>query len=39
MPVRAIQANDRKALRRSLVRYHRRREKIVPELLAGLLQS
>jgi DNA-binding GntR family transcriptional regulator len=36
--VGAIRAQDRKALRRSLVRYHRRREKIVPELLAGLLQ-
>src|SRR3954452_18963127 len=37
--VRALQARDRKALRRNLVRYHRRREKIVPELLAGLLQA
>jgi DNA-binding GntR family transcriptional regulator len=37
--VRALQARDRKALRRNLVRYHRRREKIVPELLGGLLQA
>jgi DNA-binding GntR family transcriptional regulator len=35
--VRAIEANDRKALRRSLVRYHRRRERVVPQLLAQLL--
>lgn len=35
--VRAIQANDRAALRRSLVRYHRRRERVVPQLLAQLL--
>ena len=35
----AVQANDRKALRRALVRYHRRREKIIPELLARMLQG
>lgn len=35
--VRAISSCDRKALRRSLVRYHRRREQIVPQLLASLL--
>lgn len=34
--VRSLQARDRKALRRSLIRYHRRRERIVPELLAAL---
>jgi len=37
--VRALQAHDRKALRSSLVRYHRRRLRIVPELLAALLDS
>jgi DNA-binding FadR family transcriptional regulator len=37
--VRALQAHDRKALRRSLVRYHRRRLRIVPELLAKMLQG
>jgi DNA-binding GntR family transcriptional regulator len=31
--LRALKAHDRKALRRSLVRYHRRRLKIVPALL------
>jgi DNA-binding GntR family transcriptional regulator len=36
---RAIRVNDRKALRRSLVRYHRRREQIVPDLLARMLQG
>lgn len=35
----ALQSHDRKALRRSLVHYHRRRERIVPALLAGLLQQ
>lgn len=35
--VRALEANDRKGLRRSLARYHRRRLRIVPELLARLL--
>jgi DNA-binding GntR family transcriptional regulator len=34
--VRALEANDRRALRSSLVRYHRRRQRIVPELLAAL---
>ena len=37
--VQAIRANDMRSLRRSLVRYHRRRERIVPEILAGLLQA
>lgn len=37
--VRALRANDRKSLRSSLVRYHRRRERIVAELLARTLQS
>jgi DNA-binding GntR family transcriptional regulator len=37
--VGAIRAHDRKALRRALVRYHRRREKIVPELLTALLET
>ena len=32
----AIQANDLKALRRGLVHYHRRRDRIVPQLLARL---
>lgn len=36
--LRAIRAQDSKALRQALVRYHRRRQKIVPELLARLLQ-
>lgn len=36
--VEAIRAGDRKALRRSLVRYHRRREQIVPQLLASLVR-
>jgi DNA-binding GntR family transcriptional regulator len=35
--VRALQAHDRKALRTSLVRYHRRRERIVPQLLSRML--
>lgn len=37
--MRALQEHDRKALRRSLVRYHRRRLRIVPELLARILQT
>jgi DNA-binding GntR family transcriptional regulator len=37
--VEAVRAQDRQALRRSLIRYHRRREKIVAELLARLLQG
>lgn len=36
--LRALRTNDRKALRRSLVRYHRRRARIVPELLAALFE-
>lgn len=32
----AIRSGDRNALRRSLVQYHRRRERIVPQLLASL---
>lgn len=35
----AMQAHDRKALRSALVRYHRRRQKIIPELLARMLQG
>lgn len=31
--IQAVHAHDRNALRRALVRYHRRREKIIPELL------
>jgi DNA-binding GntR family transcriptional regulator len=37
--VRALKANDRRALRRSLVRYHRRRQQIIPELLSSMLES
>jgi DNA-binding GntR family transcriptional regulator len=37
--LRALQAHDRKALRSSLVRYHRRRLRIVPELLSRMLQG
>src|SRR4051794_19719693 len=37
--VRALQARDRKALRSGLVRYHRRRLRIIPELLARMLQG
>ena len=37
--VAALRANDRKMLRASLLRYHRRRQKIVPELLASLLSA
>ena len=37
--VDAVRAHDRKALRRTLILYHRRREKIVPELLAALLAA
>ena len=36
--VAALQTRDRRALRRSLLQYHRRRDRIVPELLAGLLE-
>jgi DNA-binding FadR family transcriptional regulator len=35
----AIRIDDRKGLRRSLVRYHRRRERIVPDLLVTLLRG
>jgi DNA-binding GntR family transcriptional regulator len=35
----ALRAYDRKGLRRALIRYHRRREKLVPELLAELLKG
>ncbi|HEY0630119.1 MAG TPA: GntR family transcriptional regulator [Sphingomicrobium sp.] len=34
----AIRTGNRAALRRGLVQYHRRRERIVPELLAGLYE-
>jgi len=34
--VEAIRAADRKALRRSLFNYHRRRERVVPQLVALL---
>lgn len=37
--IAAVQAKDRKALRRSLVRYHRRRQQIVPELLDSLREA
>ncbi|MEO8454068.1 MAG: GntR family transcriptional regulator [Sphingomicrobium sp.] len=37
--VRALRAHDRKALRSSLIRYHRRRERIVPQLLSRMLQG
>ena len=37
--VQALQAHDRKALRGSLVRYHRRRLRIVPQLLEALSQG
>lgn len=35
----ALRARDRKALRNSLLRYHRRRLRIVPELLAELMEA
>jgi DNA-binding GntR family transcriptional regulator len=37
--LRSLRARDRKALRASLLRYHRRRVRIIPELLAKLLQG
>ena len=37
--IRAMQVHDRKALRSSLIRYHRRRERIVPQLLSSMLQG
>ena len=36
--VTALQTYDRRALRSSLLQYHRRRDRIVPELLAVLLE-
>jgi DNA-binding GntR family transcriptional regulator len=36
--LRALQEHDRKALRKSLIRYYRRRLHIVPELLARMSQ-
>jgi len=36
--LRSLQAQDRKALRSSLLRYHRRRQRIVPQLLGALLE-
>lgn len=35
----ALRTQDRRALRKSLVQYHRRRQRIVPELLAALLHA
>ena len=37
--VRTIRSQDRRALRGALLRYHRRRARIVPELLDGLHQD
>src|SRR5699024_860909 len=37
--MRALRAQDRRALRASLVRYHRRRLKIIPELLSRMLHG
>lgn len=37
--LRALQASDRKALRKALVRYHRRRLRIIPELLATMMHG
>jgi DNA-binding GntR family transcriptional regulator len=37
--IRALRTNDRKALRKGLVQYHRRRERIIPELLATFLEA
>lgn len=36
---RALREHDRKSLRRCLVRYHRRRERVVPQLLAALFEG
>lgn len=36
--VRALKGHDRKALRSGLIRYHRRRLRIVPKLLESLLE-
>jgi DNA-binding FadR family transcriptional regulator len=35
----ALRVDDRRALRRGLVRYHRRRLRIIPELLGRMLQG
>ena len=35
----AIESGDRKRLRKALVHYHRRRARIVPELVSRLLES
>lgn len=37
--VRSLRTGDRRALRNSLLRYHRRRIRIIPELLAKALQG
>jgi DNA-binding GntR family transcriptional regulator len=37
--VHALKVRDRRGLRNSLVRYHRRRDRIVPHILAALLQQ
>ena len=37
--LRALRSEDRRTLRSSLVRYHRRRARIIPELLASLLEG
>jgi len=37
--IRALQLGDRKALRRGLVRYHRRRLRIIPDLLSSMLRD
>ncbi|MGE5564479.1 MAG: GntR family transcriptional regulator [Bacillota bacterium] len=37
--VRSLRAGDRRALRNSLLRYHRRRIRIIPELLAKALEG
>jgi DNA-binding GntR family transcriptional regulator len=37
--VQALQAHDRKALRSGLLRYHRRRIRIIPKLLEMLLET
>jgi DNA-binding FadR family transcriptional regulator len=37
--VDALRSNDRRRLRGSLVRYHRRRERVVPEIIAKLLHG
>lgn len=37
--VRALRAQDRKALRSSLLHYHRRRLRIIPDLIARMLEG